>query len=861
MERSPYFGRESRSVSVLRSDHRTILSLGCDSSLDPGEKALIARLIDDQGGWLFRSELEGLWVSFPGALSALRLAVQVTARFSGVRGGCHLGNVTLTAEGDLLGHTLSVAKRLETRCRWGQLRISAEMLQHLPEDVAFAEFQVEGELVLKGIGAVGSVLVLPGPFLNQRPYKFLDAYARDDHPLFFGRRQEVLQLREVLKTQRWAILLGRSGVGKSSLLAAGLFASYDPAHTAIHRIRCLTDPLQALAAVNLSQSSLTTVVVFDQFEELFVRFTAAQRRPIVEALSGFLQSDELSHVAWIFSLREDFLAEMSEFEEFIPVFLDYRFRLTNLSCGQARECMVGPAERCGLVVEEALVEALAQELDEEGIDPPKLQIVLDRLDHYRPNDSLYLKLDTYQRLGGVRQILVDYLYEVVDRHPEAVARRILLAMISPQGTKEAVSLAEISGRLDLPVSSLESVMNALLQARLVRSLSEFGLYELAHEYLMEEIQSWADEAELAARHARMILEHELESWSQLQSLLSRERLEFLGTQRDRLIASQDERLLLLRASLLYGLQPEFWLPCEGYSELLLNLLSLPLEGVVHRSVIEQLFPLELGDEAFQVLLQACLRVGNPSLLRRLESFQRPRLLGEVREQVLQRYFGGEAMARVPSGPAWLGSSPQQKRQRKQNLPEYLHEKVDSEPNLYEVSLQEYWIDRCLVTHRDYAEFLPGHRDRYPEEEADHPVVCVTWHEAQAYAQWLGKELPSQEHWEKAARGPSGRVFPWGDLFEPQACNGAHNGLRRTSPVTAHKAGQSPYGCLDMAGNVWEWTASPWAEGSPFWVQKGGSTLCSEGQLWASSRMDAFPDFVLQWVGFRLMTPRPPEFKS
>ncbi len=219
------------------------------------------------------------------------------------------------------------------------------------------------------------------------------------------------------------------------------------------------------------------------------------------------------------------------------------------------------------------------------------------------------------------------------------------------------------------------------------------------------------------------------------------------------------------------------------------------------------------------------------------------------------------MARVPAGNALIGSTSTQKLQRKQKLPEYLHEKVDSESELHEIYLNEYWIDRYLVTHQDYAEFLPGHQDRFPEEEANHPVVSVTWHEAQAYAQWLGKELPSQECWEKAARGPHGLIYPWGDSFDPRACNGAHNGLRRTSAVSAYPGGASPYGCLDMVGNVWEWTNSPWSEGGPFWVQKGGSTLCSEAQLCASSRMDAFPDFVLQWVGFRLMTSRRPELSA
>ena len=106
----------------------------------------------------------------------------------------------------------------------------------------------------------------------------------------------------------------------------------------------------------------------------------------------------------------------------------------------------------------------------------------------------------------------------------------------------------------------------------------------------------------------------------------------------------------------------------------------------------------------------------------------------------------------------------------------------------------------------------------PKDKLHHPVVNVTWHDACAYCRWLSEvtgkaiALPSEAEWEKAARGDQDqRAYPWGDAFDMLRCNSDELGLEDTTPVGIFPTGASPYGCLDMAGNVWEWTRSLWGE--------------------------------------------------
>ena len=142
--------------------------------------------------------------------------------------------------------------------------------------------------------------------------------------------------------------------------------------------------------------------------------------------------------------------------------------------------------------------------------------------------------------------------------------------------------------------------------------------------------------------------------------------------------------------------------------------------------------------------------------------------------------------------------------------------------MHTIYTDKFYIDKFEITNAQYMKFavetgrnLPDHLRNgvIPPGKQDHPVVYVNWHDARDYCHWAGKRLPSEEEWEKAARGTDGRNFPWGNEFDAKKANTPQLGLRSTTPVGSFPEGKSPYGVYDMSGNVWEWTDS-WYKAYP-----------------------------------------------
>jgi formylglycine-generating enzyme required for sulfatase activity len=540
--------------------------------------------------------------------------------------------------------------------------------------------------------------------------------------------------------------------------------------------------------------------------------------------------------------------------------------------------------------------------------PPQLQLVCSALFHHvRAEGRRTLTLADYETLGGALGVLRGYLDQELRRFPpdeQALARDLLEELVTSERTKKLETLTEMETALAAAPQVLCTVVEKLVRARLLRpveradAIGDDTAYELAHEYLIAEI-ALSPEA-VARKEAEELLRQGVDNWRRFGALLSAEAFELVDAQRDRLRMDAEAQELMLRSALRYGHAVGHWLgrvQNAAKAVALTGGVLLTPEGERARESLGA----EAGDLApgrLRALVErlaeswrqtkgtarACasdalwaLRTHLPRPLRlRLALSRSPRLMRRVALPVVGGVLAVLVIAatiwlrpmwyprpeiawvEVPAGEFMMGSN----------------EGQSDELPVHPVSLDAFRISEYEITNAQYAQCVqssacdePGGLQHYSDPNyADHPVVYVSWFDAQGFCRWVGGRLPTEAEWEYAARGPEGNIYPWGD--EPPTCERAQYWDCEGGTVPAGsfgEAGASWCGVEDMAGNVWEWVAD-WYDSeyyrrspvqNPTGPEGGSSKLLRGGAFnnFPSSPRAAYRDYSAPgsrygYVGFR-----------
>jgi len=419
------------------------------------------------------------------------------------------------------------------------------------------------------------------------PYKFLDYYNPEDHDIFFGREREIRELERKFYNTRLFVLHGESGSGKTSLIRAGLIPRLDPESYIPVYVRMLQEPLQEVKRELLRQLerpdrfsetcqvslvehlqhltetvSKTVIIVLDQFEEFFLRFTEEVRQQFTEEFAACVQASRLD-VKFLISLRSDYFASLAGFEEAIPQIFTHQLQLARLTETQALEAVIKPAQRLGIQVDEPMVQIkLLPDLlaEEGGIEPPLLQIVCDALYQNAQSEGRNtIGMADYEAIGDVNGALSKYLDEKLRQFGQCQpqARAVLKALITSAGTKQAVFLPELATRISSAGVTLAEAelqphyLDKFVNYRLVRVDEVEGRprYELSHDYLAKHIEAWIAESEREVTKVLELIDRAYETYRATNMLLERSALQMIKPIEEQLVLPTDKQNFVERSKM------------------------------------------------------------------------------------------------------------------------------------------------------------------------------------------------------------------------------------------------------------------------------------------------------------------------
>jgi hypothetical protein len=417
----------------------------------------------------------------------------------------------------------------------------------------------------------------------QSPFKFLDSYTKDDKDIFFGRDKEIEEIYHRSFESRLMLVYGVSGTGKSSLIHCGLANKINETDWLPLFIRRGSNIMESTIEVVMSASITPQkenfsnpsefirgvkslyldhykpiFFIFDQFEELFIFGQKRERASFINIVKSLLDSD--LQCRFIFIMREEYVACVTEFEKIIPNFFSNRVRIEKMSYSNALDVINEPCKIFNIALEEGFAEALLEKLSpgSSDVELTYLQVSLDKifklsLEYSESKDSHHQPAFTHKLLndiGNVSDLLGSFLDEQLKELQEpGIGLAILKSFVSIKGTKKQLLKNEVSEsvkpyRNDISQETLTEYLQKFVNIRILRDDDVTGKYELRHDSLASKIYEKITISEKELLEIYQFLDNALDSNRKRNTILNSNDLKYILPYEDRLLFNKEITALI-----------------------------------------------------------------------------------------------------------------------------------------------------------------------------------------------------------------------------------------------------------------------------------------------------------------------------
>ncbi|MEM6347598.1 MAG: hypothetical protein AAF927_27170 [Bacteroidota bacterium] len=414
---------------------------------------------------------------------------------------------------------------------------------------------------------------------QQSPFKFLDSYEKEDKDKFFGRDKVVDELYERIFETKLMLLYGASGVGKTSIIRCGLANRFNPPqwmdlfvrkrqnindtlyNTVADKIReakpdaeIPEDILEALQMLYL-YNFIPVYLIFDQFEELFIFGGEEEQRDFFHFVERILKSD--LPVKILLSMREEYIAFLSDFERQVPSLFEHRIRVEKMVRTNLTEVIEGTAKAygIGLLEPEKTADAIIDNInDKKGVDLTNLQVYLDRLyrtDRQRNPEAPMVQFDPelVKQVGELKDVLGDFLDEQLgilegELGKEQIPLDVLFSLVTDDGTKRAQLPATIESSLERRKSyqakDVQYCIRRFIEMRIFKDLED-GNVELSHDSLAAKIYDKVSVEDKTLRRVEKFIADRYLFYQNRDVLLTKDDVDYINPYLSKVDISPDQR--------------------------------------------------------------------------------------------------------------------------------------------------------------------------------------------------------------------------------------------------------------------------------------------------------------------------------